>query len=220
MTDEQLKDDVRAELRWDAQVVDPSEIAVSVVGEVVTLRGTVGSLPQRRAAVRAARRVLGVARVEDQLEVCLLTADGREDAEIRGAALQALDWNVAVPATRIDVQVEYGRAKLTGDVDWQYEAAAAEHVVMNLFGVVAVFNEIAVASPVAEIAGLADGIEAALIRSAQTDADRIRVTARDGEVTLTGRVSSWEEHDGAVAAVHAAPGVRSVNDQLVIRAGS
>jgi osmotically-inducible protein OsmY len=46
------------------------------------------------------------------------------------------------------------------------------------------------------------------------------VTARDGEVTLTGRVSSWEEHDGAVAAAHAAPGVRSVNDQLVVRAGS
>jgi osmotically-inducible protein OsmY len=69
MTDGKLEADVHAELLWDARVADPSEITVSAQAGTVTLRGTVGSLPQRRAARHAARRVLGVIDVKDRLEV-------------------------------------------------------------------------------------------------------------------------------------------------------
>jgi osmotically-inducible protein OsmY len=216
MTNAELEADVRAELLWDARIADPSEIAVSAEAGAVSLRGTVGSLPQRRAARRAAERVVGVVAVDDRLEVRLLRKDRREDAQIRGAALRALEWNVAVPANRVAVDVEEGRVTLSGEVDWPYQARAASDVVLSLFGVLGVTNDLQVRAPTTEITGLAGGIEQALIRNAQTDAGRIRVLVDDGAVSLSGEVSSWAERDAAVAAAYAAPGVRSVEDRLVV----
>jgi osmotically-inducible protein OsmY len=216
MSNAKLQADVRAELLWDARVADPSEIAVAADAGTVTLRGTVGSLPQRRAARRAAKRVVGVAEVHDRLEVRLLRKDRREDAQIRGAALHALEWNVAVPANRVDVDVDDGQVTLSGDVDWPYQARAASDLALSLFGVRGVTNDLQVRSPTTEITGLAHGIEQALARNAQTDAERIRVSVIDGAVTLSGEVSSWAERDAAVAAAYAAPGVRSVDARLVV----
>jgi osmotically-inducible protein OsmY len=216
MSNTKLEVDIRAELLWDAKVANPSEIAVAAEGGNVTLRGTVGSPLQRRAARNAAKRVIGVVDVDDQLEVRLLTQDRRDDAAIRGAALQALEWNSAVPSGRIDVKVDHGDVTLSGNVDWPYQAAAAEDVALNLLGVVGVTNGIVVLSPTTAITGLAEGIRGALVRNAQTDADRIRISVRDGAVTLTGHVSSWAERDEAVASAYAATGVRSVEDLLVV----
>jgi osmotically-inducible protein OsmY len=38
----------------------------------------------------------------------------------------------------------------------------------------------------------------------------------DGTVTLSGHVDSWVEHDAAVNAAWAAPGVRTVDDAIVV----
>jgi osmotically-inducible protein OsmY len=211
-----LADDVRKELLWDSRVVDPGEIAVSAEGGTVTLRGTVGSLMQRRAARKAAQRVLGVVAVDDELEVRLLTVDQRDDAELRGAVLQSLMSSVSVPSGRVDVKVSYGLVTLKGDVDFPYQSEAAEEIAIGTTGVVAVTNEIAVRSSTSEADVLSDGIRDALVRNAQTDAGRITVHVQNGDVTLSGRVMSWAEHDEAVAAASAARGVRRVDDQLII----
>jgi osmotically-inducible protein OsmY len=213
-----LADDVRDELLWDSRVADPGEIAVSAEGGTVTLRGTVGSLMQRRAARKAAQRVLGVVAVDDQLKVRLLTADQRDDADLRGAVLQSLMSSSSVPSGRVDADVSYGEVKLTGDVDFPYQSEAAEEIAIGTIGVVAVTNEIAVRSRSSEAGELSEGIRNALERNAQTDAGRISVAVRDGDVTLSGRVTSWAEHDEAVAAAASARGVRRVEDQLVISA--
>src|SRR3954465_4169753 len=87
----QIEDDARAEIAGDPRVPYPAEIAVEVVDGVATLRGTVGSFAQRHAAVADGRRTSGVEYVDDWLQVRLLDRDRREDAEIRGAALQRLE---------------------------------------------------------------------------------------------------------------------------------
>jgi osmotically-inducible protein OsmY len=51
----------------DNRRIRPDEIAVEARDGEVTLRGTVGSIVQRTEAARAARRVLGVRDVDDQL---------------------------------------------------------------------------------------------------------------------------------------------------------
>jgi len=38
----------------------------------------------------------------------------------------------------------------------------------------------------------------------------------NGTVVVTGTVSSWSEHDAALAAAWAAPGVTSVDDEIVV----
>jgi osmotically-inducible protein OsmY len=216
-TDHQLEDDVRAELEWDPRIPAPLEIAVAARRGHVTLRGMVGSLHQRRAAVAAAKRVDGTFDVDDQLKARIMDEPARDDAELRGVALQALQWNAQVPADAIDLAVDAGHVTLTGHVDWPYQKDAAEETVAGMAGVVDVRNEIEVAGTMVEIGTLADDIGAALRRSAQADANRITIHVHDGGVTLAGNVTSWAEHDAAIAAASDAPGVRIVHDHLLVR---
>ena len=92
-TSTQIEDHVRAQIADDPRIAYPAEIAVEVVDRTATLRGTVGSFAQRHAAVADARRTAGIEYVDDWLQVRLLDRDRREDAEIRGDALQRLEWD-------------------------------------------------------------------------------------------------------------------------------
>jgi ABC-type multidrug transport system ATPase subunit len=63
MTDDQLQLDVTAELSWDPKV-DSTTIAASANHGTITLRGTVGSLREKREAKKAAERVYEVTTVD------------------------------------------------------------------------------------------------------------------------------------------------------------
>ena len=146
-TETQLTDDVQASIALDPRIPDPVEIAVSGDGGTVTLRGTVESFAQRRAAVQDAEETEGVYEVDDQLVVDLLGDYRREDDEIRGIALQFLTWDVEVPVESIDVQVDDGWVTLSGEVDFQFESDAAFDDVAGLYGVVGITDEITVSTP-------------------------------------------------------------------------
>ncbi len=135
---------LNASLRYDARIPDPPSIAVSVEGGVATLRGTVESFPQRRAAAEDARRIEGVYHVDNQLKVEPPFPHRRDDHEIRGAALQALMWDVQVPSDSVEVSVHDGFVTLRGEVAAQFESDAAFEDVARLRGVIHVNNEIIV----------------------------------------------------------------------------
>ena len=110
----------------------------------MTLRGTVGSFLQKRAAVADARRARGVFDVYDEIRVRPLDADRRKDAEIRGAALQRLAWDSQIPGDYLDVSVNDGWLTLKGDVDFQFQSDLAFDDVAVLHGVTGVTNEVKV----------------------------------------------------------------------------
>jgi osmotically-inducible protein OsmY len=143
-TSNHIEADVRTQIADDPRVPYPAEIAVEVVDRIATLRGTVGSFAQRHAAVADARRTAGVEYVEDWLEVRLLDRDRREDAELRGAALQRLESDSEVPGDAIRVSVKDGWVTLKGDVVLQYQSDEAFNLVASLYGVTGVTNEIRV----------------------------------------------------------------------------
>ena len=97
--------------------VDPGEISVEAIGGDVTLRGTVGTVVQREAAVRTTRHVTGVRSVTDRLRLGLLDASRRADADTEAAVLDALKAGTAVRASDIDVAVRDGAVTLSGLVD-------------------------------------------------------------------------------------------------------
>ena len=134
-------------LRSDPRVPHPEEIAVTVEEDTVTLRGTVGSFSQRRAAVNDARGVAGVRYVYDDLSVRIMDDDRRSNAELRGMALQKIAWDAEAPAELIDVKVEDGWVTLRGTVSWQFQSDAAYADVASLIGVIGITNDIRVVNP-------------------------------------------------------------------------
>ncbi|MEA2384622.1 MAG: hypothetical protein QOH72_4593 [Solirubrobacteraceae bacterium] len=144
LTNDRIIDDARAELASDPRLPYADEIAVEAYGDTVTLRGTVGSFAQQRAAVADARRTPGVVDVYDELDVRILDRDRREDAEIRGAALQRLSWDTEIPTDYLDVHVKDGWITLKGDVDFQFQSDLAFDDVSRMYGVTGVTNKISV----------------------------------------------------------------------------
>jgi osmotically-inducible protein OsmY len=212
MSNDKLEQNVTDELFWDPKV-DSVAIAVSADDGAVTLRGTVGSFRQKREASQDAARVYGVKRVENDLEVSILTEDRREDAELRGAVLQALMLDSVVPAT-IDAKVQDGFVTLTGTATWQFEREEADFIAANVAGVIAVDNEIVLVAPTPSAVDVKHSIKKALERNAKLDADELFVESKNGTITVSGTVSSWLEHDEAVSAAWAAPGVTRVDDRI------
>jgi osmotically-inducible protein OsmY len=147
LTDTPITDAVLARLDLDPRIPDSLEIAVEAGDEAVTLRGTVESFRQRRAAGEDAYEVDGVYDVDNQLKVSLTGSDRRDDDEIRGIALQILIWDVEVPADAVDVKVVDGWVTLKGNVSYQFESTAAYEDVARLLGVVGITNEIRVSNP-------------------------------------------------------------------------
>jgi osmotically-inducible protein OsmY len=147
LTDTTIEDAIRESLDFDPRIPDPSQVAVAVETGTAIMRGTVGSLSQRRAAVSDAREVDGVYDVDDQLDVRLMDEHRRGDADILRMALQILVWDTEVPEDLVDVDVKDGRVRLTGEVSYQFQRDAAFDAVADLIGVTGVTNEIAVLNP-------------------------------------------------------------------------
>jgi osmotically-inducible protein OsmY len=213
-TDAQIQADVLAELKWDARV-QPNEIGVAVKDGVVTLTGWVDSYTKRWAAEEAAHRVRGVKAVANDIEVRLPTTAERTDADIAAAAVQALEWDASLSIENLDVTVSKGWVTLKGTVEWQYQKNDAERVVRRLTGVKGVTNLITV-KPRVTPSDLKEKIEKALVRSAETDAERITVEVDGNKVILKGTVRSWAERQDAERAAWSAPGVLSVDNRITI----
>jgi osmotically-inducible protein OsmY len=214
MTNDDLELDVTAELFWDPKV-DSEAIAVSADDGTVTLRGTVGSFRQKREAQNAAERVYGVTGVSSELQVRMLNQDRRDDADLRGDVLQALMLDSLIPTT-VDAKAENGYVTLTGTADWQYQRDEAEFITANVPGVFGIDDEITLTNAPSS-GDVKNAISTAFRRNARLDAKELSVdTTSYGTVILAGTVSSWAEHDDAVAAAWSAPGVIAVDDRILV----
>lgn len=214
MTNDDLELDVTAELFWDPKV-DSEAIAVSADDGTVTLRGTVGSFRQKRESRNAAERVFGVTGVSNELQVRILNATRRDDADLRGDVLQALMLDSLIP-TAVDAKVEDGWVTLTGTADWQYQRDEAEFITANVPGVVGIDDEITLTIGPGS-GDVKNSISTAFRRNARLDADELSVdTTSYGAVILSGTVNSWAEHDDAIAAAWSAPGVTAVDDRILV----
>jgi osmotically-inducible protein OsmY len=151
----------------------------------------------------------------NQLQVRIMNEDRRDDADLRGSVLQALMLDSLVPST-IEAKVEAGWVTLTGTAEWQYQRDEAEFIAANVLGVVAVDSEVELIGPTPSAGDVKHSIKKAMERNAKLDADSVSVESSNGTVTLRGTVSSFADHDEAVAAAWAAPGITRVKDHVLV----
>jgi osmotically-inducible protein OsmY len=214
-SDSQIKGDVLNELKWDSRV-DEADVGVQVKEGIVTLTGSVNVYARKIAAREAAHRVHGVLDVVDELQVKVPGIGARTDTDIARAVRDALEWDAFVPDEKIRSTVSLGIVTLEGAVQTWSQRADAERVVRGLAGVRGVIDQITVAAKAVDTTRLKTDIEEALERQAEREARRIGITIKDGVVLLTGRVRSWVEKETIDRVVGVAPGVRRVDDRLVV----
>ncbi|HEV7521970.1 MAG TPA: BON domain-containing protein [Candidatus Angelobacter sp.] len=211
-TDQQIQQDVMAELKWDARL-QPNEIGVIVKNGVVTLTGWVDSYLKKWSAEEAVLHVAGVKAVANEIEVKLPSE--RTDLDIAAAAANALEWDAGLPPGKVKVTVSKGWVTLQGDVEWKFQKEDAERVVRRLLGVKGVTNLINVV-PRATPSDLKRKIEDAIVRTAQADASRITVEVHGTKAILRGTVRSWAEKQEAERAAWSAPGITEVENLIMI----
>ncbi len=213
-TDNQIQQDVRDELKWDARTT-ASEIGVTVKDGIVSLNGTTGHYVQKTAAEEAAQRVAGVRAITNEIKVKFFDFSfKRNDQDIAEAAINALKWDYSVPEG-IKVSVSDGAVTLKGKVEWDYQKEAAKNCVKSLMGVNDVSNEIEIKSNV-QPADIKTRIQAAFKRSADTESEGIDVAVDGAKVTLSGSVHSMAEKNDARWAAYFAPGITKVDNNLSI----
>ena len=211
-TDQELRTAVTEELQYTPDV-DASAVNVLVNDAMVTLSGTVASLPQRLAAKRAAMRIAGVKTVFDKTAVRTPTDPSPNDQEIASAARQILNWAVEVPADSVKAEVRDHKITLSGHVTWDYQRDAAARAVMYIKGVTEVDNTILLVQPAPAPEAKAT-VEAAIRRYTHLDPKQINVDISGPELTLSGNVPSLADRRHAEYAAWNTLGVTRVKNEL------
>ena len=209
-----IRDAVERELGYDP-LVDDTDISVKNISGDVALNGTVPSYPQYLEAAAAARRVGGVKKLQNHLEVVLPPETYRDDPALTTAANNALTLNVTVP-DGVEATAKNGNLTLTGIVSYGTERTAAEQAVTYLTGVRNVRDDIEISTD-ADPIDVTLNVQDALDRYALIlDDSDVTVDTSGNTVTLIGHVRTWAEHDAVIDAAWMAVGVYDVRDNLYV----
>ncbi|POA63588.1 BON domain-containing protein [Pseudomonas sp. GW531-T4] len=214
MSDLNLRKFILEELEFQPDI-DAANIGVTVENGVVTLTGHVNSYAQKISAERAVKGIKGVRALAEEIQVRLEKGAGTADDTIANRALNILNWSSDVPEGDIKIMVQNGWITLEGEVDWQYQKETAERAVRKLSGVVGVDNQLTLC-PRVDAGDIRQRIEDALKRNAEIDAKAIHIKVDGDVVKLEGKVHLWRERQIAERAAWSVPGVRKVDDHLLI----
>ncbi|MEZ5356024.1 MAG: BON domain-containing protein [Bryobacteraceae bacterium] len=193
--------------------LDAAGIGVAVHSGVVTLSGHVASFAEFQSAQRAALRVAAVGGVANTLEVRLSGAQHRTDEDIAIDAAAVLRSSAQVPDDQIKVTVHEGHVVLEGEVDWRYQAEAADRLVSHLIGVKDVICHISIRRREPN-GSVKDQVEAALARSALSNPKAVKVETRADHVVLRGTLPARWERDEAERIAWSVRGVCHVDNNL------
>jgi osmotically-inducible protein OsmY len=141
------------------------------------------------------------------------------DSQLQHDVLEELEWRPSIDASKIGVTAANGVVTLTGTVSQYADKMEAERIAKNIAGVKAVADdiEVRVAGTINDTA-IASAALAALKWHAWIPNEKIKVTVRDGWITLEGTVDWQYQREAAGDAVCHLQGVRGVRNEIGITA--
>jgi hypothetical protein len=213
-SDAQIQLDIAAELKFEPSV-NATQIGVTVSEGVVTLFGQVDNYLEKIHAEKASQRVSGVKGLAMEIEVKLPSLSKRSDSDIAHSIDNVISWSTMVPKEHIHIKVEDGWVTLSGYVKWNYQRLILTGALSHLLGVTGMSNQIEIKNDLTKSV-VKNDIVMALKRRAQSEAKNISVDIKDGEVTLTGTVNSWNERSLVNHAAWSNVGVSNVIDKLTL----
>lgn len=142
----------------------------------------------------------------------------RSDEDIRESVLLELEWDPKITSNDVAVAVKNGVVTLSGFVHSYWEKDAAEKAVKRVYGVRGVANDIQV-KPVAERTDpeIARDAVQELESHISIPIDKIKVTVKNGLVTLEGQVEWQYQKALAESAVKKLKGVIGVINNIEIK---
>lgn len=144
----------------------------------------------------------------------------RTDGQLQLDVIDELNWEPAVEAAHIGVEVKNGIVTLTGHVGGYMEKYAAERAAQRVAGVRGVAVELAVVLPGDSHrtdADIADAATNAIEWNASIPKNTIRVAVENGRVTLSGEVAWAYARDAAGACVRGLVGVTDVINLISVK---
>jgi osmotically-inducible protein OsmY len=213
-SNEDLQRDVQNAIKWEP-LLHAAEIGVTAIDGVVTLTGTVDSYAKKYEAEEAAKKVYGLKALVEKIEIKFSSTWKKDDTEIATEILNVLKSEWEIPNDDIIVKVENGWVRLDGEVQWNYQREAAKKVVKQLSGVLGVTNDIKLSAETHDAIEKKD-IQDALTRNWSISEQDIDVIVLGNKVTLNGTVDSYYQRDEAGRIAWIAPGVISVDNELVV----
>ena len=137
--DPELGSNVTAVLAWSPDV-DSSDIEVSVIEGVVTLRGTVRSYWEKLRAHLLAAQLKGVVRVVDELVV--VPTQSRSDREIADTLAKTLERRLMEDVNSVQITVKNGVVTFRGNVTNAAVRRNVCEIAEHTAGVTGVHNEL------------------------------------------------------------------------------
>jgi osmotically-inducible protein OsmY len=141
------------------------------------------------------------------------------DKTLQLKVLEALDWEPSVEAEHISVTVDDGIVTLKGHVASYYAKSEAVAVTQAVSGVKAVADELEVSLPrpsERRDEELARAALAALAWNINVPKDAIKVTVRQGHVTLDGEVEWHYQRTSAEHGIQSLIGVKKISNEIRI----
>ena len=144
----------------------------------------------------------------------------KTDSQLQQDVMAELDWEPAVPAAQIGVEVKDGVVTLAGEVGSYAEKLNAEHAAQRVTGVKALAVEMKVKIP-----GFGQRTDVDIANSAKTilnwtsslPADSVKVMVESGWLTMTGDVEWQYQRQDAEDRVRYLSGVTGISNQIAIK---
>ena len=208
-------------------VVERDDIHIDVVQGVVILKGRVHSRQEKRTALNLAKMVKGIREVQDFLKV--ESAPDRPDSILQEEIIHRLAFDVwVVNRSLLNVQVEKGRAVLTGQVGSVYEKGRiadlawvegvrevdASGITVNWVSPDPMMRN---QRPMFTDREISHAIQKVLAHDRRVAPFGIQVSVNHGTVTLKGTVPFLSIKREAEQNANNTVGVRSVNNLISVR---